>query len=145
MQGTTGQLFSIQDDMEGVILQVGDISGEPILQVNSNGGIYINSSTNYGLTSNSTIYSIDSSGGNAFYFDYSVSEISTGGMRAGTIICISDGSNVEFTDTSTADLISSTNEISFDIGISGSNILLYSLISSGEWDVRVASRTIGYI
>ena len=39
IQGSQGQLFSVTDDLSGSILAVSDISGVPILDVNSNGTI----------------------------------------------------------------------------------------------------------
>jgi hypothetical protein len=39
VQGTQGQLFSVTDDLSGSIFAVSDISGVPILDVNSNGTI----------------------------------------------------------------------------------------------------------
>ncbi|MBT5122815.1 MAG: hypothetical protein HOM38_08845, partial [Euryarchaeota archaeon] len=39
IQGSQGQLFSVTDDLSGSIFAVSDISGVPILDVNSNGTI----------------------------------------------------------------------------------------------------------
>jgi hypothetical protein len=41
IQGTQGQLFSVTDDLSGSIFAVADISGVPILDVNSNGTVTI--------------------------------------------------------------------------------------------------------
>ena len=40
VQGTQGQLFSVTDDLSGDIFSVADISGVPIMNVNSNGTSY---------------------------------------------------------------------------------------------------------
>ena len=41
VQGTQGQLFSVTDDLSGDIFSVADISGVPIMNVNSNGTVTI--------------------------------------------------------------------------------------------------------
>jgi hypothetical protein len=41
IQGSQGQLFAITDDLSGDIFAVGDISGDPILNVNANGTVTI--------------------------------------------------------------------------------------------------------
>ena len=46
VQGTQGQLFSITDDLTGDIFKVSDISGIPILNVNSNGTVTIDETLN---------------------------------------------------------------------------------------------------
>jgi hypothetical protein len=51
IQGTQGQLFSITDSLTGDIFAVSDISGVPILNVNSSGAITIDGT----LTSNGQI------------------------------------------------------------------------------------------
>ena len=40
IQGSQGQLFSVTDDLSGSIFAVSDISGVPILDVNSSGAFY---------------------------------------------------------------------------------------------------------
>jgi hypothetical protein len=140
VQGSTGQLFSVTDVQTGVIYQVGDISGVPILQVNSNGGVYITSSTQLSVTSNTTIYSFPQSGATAGYFDYRVNNTVTGAYRAGTVTAVWNGTIVEFTDTSTADLVASTAGISFTVTISGSNLILTAVITTGTWNVKVGAR-----
>ena len=55
VQGTFGQLFSVTDNLIGDIFKVSDISGMPILNVNSDGivSIYDNLFVSSGVTSNS--------------------------------------------------------------------------------------------
>jgi hypothetical protein len=51
VQGTQGQLFSVTDDLSGDIFSVADISGVPILNVNSNGTSYFDGNVGIGTTS----------------------------------------------------------------------------------------------
>ena len=50
IQGTQGQLFSVTDDLSGDIFAVADISGVPLLNVNSNGTSYFDSDLGIGTT-----------------------------------------------------------------------------------------------
>ena len=51
VQGTQGQLFSVTDDLSGDIFSVADISGVPILNVNSDGTSYFDGNVGIGTTS----------------------------------------------------------------------------------------------
>jgi hypothetical protein len=51
VQGSQGQLFSVTDDLSGSIFAVSDISGVPILDVNSSGLSTFDGSVGIGLTS----------------------------------------------------------------------------------------------
>jgi hypothetical protein len=51
IQGTQGQLFSVTDDLSGDIFSVADISGVPILNVNSNGTSYFDGDVGIGTDS----------------------------------------------------------------------------------------------
>jgi len=55
VQGTLAQLFSITDDLTGDLLSVSDISGIPILNVNSNGTSYFDGDVGFGTSSSSNI------------------------------------------------------------------------------------------
>ena len=52
IQGSQGQLFSVTDDLSGSIFAVSDISGVPILDVNSSGAVNIDGT----LIGSSTAY-----------------------------------------------------------------------------------------
>jgi hypothetical protein len=62
-------------------------------------------------------------------------------MRMGTVMSVWDGANVEYTDYSTND-IGNTDPISFTVTISGLNIRLNIIITSGTWIVKTAIRLI---
>ena len=50
VQGTQGQLFSVTDDLSGDIFSVADISGVPIMSVNSDGTSYFDGNVGIGTT-----------------------------------------------------------------------------------------------
>ena len=51
IQGSQGQLFSVTDDLSGSIFAVSDISGVPILDVNSSGVSYFDGTVGIGTSS----------------------------------------------------------------------------------------------
>jgi hypothetical protein len=127
--------------MEPALTVIGT-NNYPVFQVNYSGTIYINSASHSSITGGTTsILSIDKNTGMACYFDYIVSD-AVSSSRAGTIISVWRGSTVEFTDTSTADIGASTTGIEFNVSISGSNLILYSVVTSGTWSIKVGARVI---
>lgn len=87
------------------------------------------------------ILTIDKTTGSCCYFDYRVSG-NTGAYRAGTIISVWDGTNTEYTDNSTKDLNASTAGIIFTVTISGSNVVLSSVVTTGSWNIKIGARVI---
>ncbi len=64
IQGSQGQLFSVTDDLSGSIFAVSDISGVPILDVNSSGVSYFDGSLGIGTDSpNSKLHVLDGAAG----------------------------------------------------------------------------------
>ena len=59
VQGTQGQLFSVTDDLSGDIFSVADISGVPIMNVNSDGTSYFDGNVGIGTTSPSEKLQVD--------------------------------------------------------------------------------------
>lgn len=49
---------------------------------------------------------------------------------------------MEYTSTSTNDLNDDTSGISFDVYISGDNVILSSVITTGTWNVKIGCRMI---
>jgi hypothetical protein len=143
-------LFSVTDTLIGDVFQVSDISGTPILTVNTDeivtiaGDLYMNSANVSGLATTSTVmtipYGVTSSTG--VFFDYYVSNSITGAYRAGTVMSVTNGSTVAYTDTSTTDLVASTAGIEFSVDISGTDIRLRATITTGTWKVKVGTRVI---
>ena len=89
-----------------------------------------------------TIASISVTNVDAVFFDYVIKN-STTDLRAGTVIAVTNGSTVEYTDISTAD-IGDTSRITMISDVSGGNIRLRASIDtgSGSWTVRTLLRTI---
>jgi hypothetical protein len=63
VQGSQGQLFSVTDDLSGSIFAVSDISGVPILDINSNGVSYFTGPIGIGVPSPSTPYYLQMTSG----------------------------------------------------------------------------------
>ena len=70
IQGSQGQLFSVTDDLSGSIFAVSDISGVPILDVNSSGVSYFDGSVGVGTTSPTSLLEISKQLSAAATIDY---------------------------------------------------------------------------
>ena len=148
IQGSSGELFSVTDSLVGSLFSVNDISGLPILEVfdddtvhmgnyqapSLNTTVLLNPST--GL---STVYSIPMSAYTGAWFEYTVSN--TGGARAGQIMSIFSGNTVNFTETTTTD-IGSTSDITFSMSADSTNTLLQVSATTTGWEVKTIVRSI---
>jgi hypothetical protein len=67
IQGTQGQLFSVTDDLSGDIFSVADISGVPIMNVNSDGTSYFDGNVGIGTTSPSVPLQVNVTGNNTVF------------------------------------------------------------------------------
>jgi len=148
VQGSSGELFSITDSLTGSLFAVNDISGLPILEVFDDDTIHMGSyqapSLNTTVKLNpgtglSTVYSVPVSAYTGAFFDYTVSN--TTGARAGNIMSIFSGSTVDFTETSTND-IGSTTDIIFTMSSDGSNASLQVSATTTGWEVKTIVRSI---
>jgi hypothetical protein len=149
VQGSQGELFSVNDSLTGSLFSVNDISGLPILEVFSDNtvlmGSYIAPSLNtttkvtagVGLTS---IYSIPTSDYTGAFFDYTISDNTN--LRAGNVMAIwNSGTTVQYTETSTND-IGNTSGLTFNMIISGSTAILRTSGVTGNWTVKTIVRSI---
>ena len=148
VEGSSGELFSITDSLVGSLFSVNDISGLPILEVfdddtvhmgnyqapSLNTTVLLNPST--GL---STVYSIPMSAYTGAWFEYTVSN--TGGARAGQIMSIFSGNTVNFTETTTTD-IGSTSDVTFSMSADSTNTLLQVSATTSGWEVKTIVRSI---
>lgn len=148
IQGSQGELFSITDSLSGSLFSVSNISGLPILEVFSDNttlvGNYLDPMlvTTQLVTANSgstTIYSLPTASYDGAFYDYVVRSGSN--SRAGQIMAIWSGSSVNYTDNSTTDFGSTAN-LSFNVIVSGSNMVLRSTVTTGSWTVKTIIRSI---
>ena len=148
VQGSSGELFSITDDLTGSLFVVNDISGLPILEVFDDDTIHMGSyqapSLNTTVKLNpgtglSTVYSLPMSAYTGAFFDYTVTN--TVGARAGNIISIFSGNTVEFEDVPTND-IGSTSGITFTMSADSTNALLQVSATTTGWEVKTIVRSI---
>jgi hypothetical protein len=87
-----------------------------------------------------TITTVEMSLGQAAYFDYYVQSGTT--LRSGVVTCVWNGTNVEFTDTSTNDLGGSTAAVVLSVDVSGTTVRLRAAIASGTWTIKTGTRII---
>lgn len=137
---------SVSDPIEnGVLISDGTATGitaTDILEIDPDGVVKLNTVSPTGLTSNTAIVSFDKTIGSAYYFDYWVTETSSGASRSGTVLAVWKNTTVEFNDTSTPDIFGSTLDISFSVAINDPNIELTAIITSGTWDIKIGTRAI---
>lgn len=129
----------------GVLVSDGSTTGitaTDILEVDSEGVVKFSTVSPTGLTSSGVIVSFDKTIGSAYYFDYWVTETTTGSTRSGTVLSVWKNTTVEYSDTSTPDILGSTLGISFSVAINEPNIELTIVITSGTWDVKIGTRAI---
>ena len=150
VQGSSGELFSINDSLVGSLFSVNDISGLPIMEVFSDNttlwGSYqapsLNTTTRTSLTAGTnTIYSIPTSAYTGAFYEYTLISTGTTGARAGQIMSIWSGTSANFTETSTLD-IGTTTGVTFTVAVSGNNAVLSSSATTAGWTVKTIIRSI---
>ena len=75
----------------------------------------------------------------AAFFDFVVKKGTN--IRSGTVYACHDGTNVEFTETSTNDL-GDTSDVVLSVDMSGSNMRLLATVASDDWSVKSLIRAI---
>ncbi len=75
----------------------------------------------------------------AAFFDFVIKKV--GNIRSGTVYACHDGTNVEFTETSTQDL-GDTSDVVLSVDISGANMRLLATVASDDWSVKSLIRAI---
>jgi hypothetical protein len=143
VQGSQGELFSINDSLSGSLFSVNDISGLPILEVFSDSTTLIGDyqdpmliTTRKVTMTNSgsfVVYSLPTASYDTAFFDYSIKSGSN--ARAGQIMAIQSGSSVNFTETTTTDF-GNTTAVSFTVIVSGSNMVLTGSAATGSWTIK---------
>ncbi len=75
----------------------------------------------------------------AAFFDFVIKK--TTNVRSGTVYACHDGTNVEFTETSTQDL-GDTSDVTLSVDISGGNMRLRATTTSDDWSIKSLIRAI---
>ena len=89
----------------------------------------------------SVVTTIPTSSGCSANFDYCVTE-SGGAMRSGTVKAVWNNSTAGYTDVSTTDIVGSTSGIEFTVDVSGGNVRLNAVVTSGTWTVKVGTKVV---
>ena len=153
VSGSSGEIFSVTDSLTGSLFSVNKSGGLPVLEVFSDYttliGDFYNPSlyTTTGITVNSgattTIYSLPTSAFTGAFFEYTVKNTDNIGLRAGNIMSIWSGNTVNFTETKTSD-IGSTTGLTFSMSVinSGNTVTLTSSADTNNWIVKTIIRSI---
>ena len=148
VEGSVGELLTVNDSLSGLLFAVNDVSGLPTLQVFDDDTILMGNNLSPSLntttkinpgTGLSTIYSLPISAYTGAWFEYTVKN--TGGARAGQIMSIFSGNTVNFTETTTTD-IGSTSDISFSMSADSINSVLQVSATTTGWEIKTIVRSI---
>jgi hypothetical protein len=75
----------------------------------------------------------------AAFFDFVIKKGTN--IKSGTVFACHDGTNVEFTETSTADL-GDTSDVTLSVDISGADMRLLATVTSDDWSVKSLIRAL---
>jgi hypothetical protein len=149
VQGSQGELFSVNDTLIGSLFSVNDISGLPVLEAFSDNtvlmGSYIAPSLNttikvIAVTGLTNIYSIPTSAYTGAFFDYTISNGTN--LRGGNIMSVwNSGTTIQYRETSTND-IGNTSGLTFNMIVSGSTAILRTSGVTGNWTIKTIVRSI---
>lgn len=147
--GSEGTLFSIDDDLDGIIFTANDRSGLPVLQASASGEVYIGkspqslyttaviSSTTAATTQ--SIYGLSTSSYGGAFVDYMVQSGSN--ARAGNMMAVWNGSNINFTETTTTD-IGDTTDFNIIVHISQSQAQIASHATNAGYNIKTIIKAI---
>ncbi len=148
VQGSSGELFTVSDNLVGSLFSVNNISGLPVLEAFSDDtilmGTYsapsLNSTAKVIATTGTTnIFSIPTSAYTGAFFDYTVSDGTN--LRAGNIMSIWSGTSVNMTEVQTTSF-GSTTGLTFNMVVSSGNAILTTSGATGNWTVKTIVRSI---
>jgi hypothetical protein len=153
VDGTSGELFTINDSLTGSLFSVNDISGLPILEVFDDNSVIIGDyqapslyTTKKVITSSNgvnNIYSFATASWSSAYVDYNISN--GGNYRAGTLVAVFGPAGVEFTEISTLDIGNTTTgaySLTFSFVLSGTYSILRSTTSITNWNIKTIIRSL---
>ena len=150
ISGSSGELFTIKDTLVGSLFSVNDISGLPTLEVLDNNTVLMGSYSAPAMyttvklqpiTGLTNLYSIDMSGYTGAWFDYTVVNSTTVGAKSGQIMAIFSGNTVNYVETTTSS-IGSTSSITFSLSANSVNCILQSSATTFGWEVKTIIRSI---
>ena len=122
---------------------IGTISPSAKLEVEGDlqvKGVNISNQENLDVdTGTETIATVVKANYDAAFFDFVIKNGTN--LRAGTVFAIHDGTNVEFTETSTNDL-GDTSDVTLTVDISGTDMRLRATTTSDNWIIKSLVRTI---
>ena len=90
-------------------------------------------------TGTETVAEFSAAAFTAGFFDFVIKKGTN--VRSGTVYACHDGTNVEFTETSTQDL-GDTSDVTLSVDISGGNMRLLATVTSDDWSVKSLIRAI---
>ena len=147
--GSEGTLFTIDDDLDGVIFTANNRTGNPVLQASASGEVYIGSTPQSLYTTavissttaatTQSIFGLSTSSYGGAFFDYTVQSGSN--ARAGSIMSIWNGSNINFTETTTTD-IGDTTDFNVIVHISQSQAQIASHATRAGYNIKTIIRSI---
>ena len=83
-------------------------------------------------TGTETVAEVSTAAFTAAFFDFVIKK--TTNVRSGTVYACHDGTNVEFTETSTQDL-GDTSDVTLSVDISGGSMRLRATTTSDNWSI----------
>ena len=147
--GSEGTLFSIDDDLDGVIFTANDRSGLPVLEASASGEVYIGkapqslyttaviSSTTANISQ--SIFGLSTSSYGGVFVDYTANSGSN--ARAGSIVSVWNGSSINFTETTTLD-VGNTSNLLMQVAISQSQAQVQSYATTAGYNIKTIIRSI---
>ena len=147
--GSEGTLFSVDDDLDGTIFSANDRTGLPVLEASASGEVYIGKSPQSLYTTavissttaniSQSIFGLSTSSYDGVFVDYTATSASN--ARAGSIMSIWNGSNLNFTETTTTDIGDTTNLI-IQVAISQSQAQIQSYATTAGYKIKTIIRSI---
>ena len=147
--GDVGTLFSIDDDLNGMLFTANDISGFPVLQASASGEVYIGktpqslyttaviSSTTAATTH--SLCTLSTSSYDGAFFEYTAQSASN--ARAGNITSTWNGTDIVYAETTTAD-IGRTSDLTTEVIISGSTARLVAYGANAGYKIKTIIKAI---
>jgi hypothetical protein len=144
IDGISQQIMTVSDLTAGNILEVGNISGNPIFTVNSTGYTTNLGNIFSGQTSTFTAFSLPKTSGNSATFDYYVLNTLNSGLRAGVVYTVWDSiaNTTAYNENQTSDLNGSTSGLTFTTSITSGNLVLNANIAVGTWNLKLGAKVL---